>query len=113
VLMKGKGLKVAYMHPKEGPLSWIGMLMMGKDTPRPEHAHAFVDAWSSAQSAAWLEDNYGYGEANTTARPKSKELLKVLQIANPKAVAEPNAHIDRYVPRRAVYARMWEEVKAA
>ena len=113
VIMKSKGLKVVYMHPKEGPLSWIGMLMMGKNTPRPEHAHAFADAWSSVRSATWLEDNYGYGEANLRARPKSSDLLRVLQLTNPNAVKEPNAHIDRYVPRRQLYARLWEEVKAS
>ena len=113
VIMRSKGLNVVYMHPKEGPLSWIGMLMLGKNTSRPQHAHAFADAWSSVPSAKWLEDNYGYGEANTLARPKSSDLLKVLQLANPNAVREPNAHIDRYVPRRALYAKLWEEVKAS
>jgi spermidine/putrescine transport system substrate-binding protein len=113
VAMKAKGLKVAYMYPKEGPISWIGMLMLGKGSPRYRHAHDFANAWSSKQSAQWLEDNYGYGEANTLARPKSSDLLRVLQLTNPKAVAEPNAHIDRHIPRRALYARLWEEVKAA
>jgi spermidine/putrescine-binding protein len=113
VLMKAKKLPVKYVHPKEGAISWIGMLMLGKNTPRYQHAHAFADAWSSKQSAKWLEDNYGYGEANTQARPSSSDLLKVLQLTNPKAVQEPNAHIDRHIPRRAVYARLWEEVKAA
>jgi hypothetical protein len=82
-------------------------------TPRPQHAHAFADAWSSVGSAKWLEDNYGYGEANTLARPSSSDLLKVLKLTNPSAVQEPNAHIDRHIPRRAMYARLWEEVKAA
>jgi spermidine/putrescine transport system substrate-binding protein len=113
VIMKSKGLKVEYMHPKEAPLSWIGMLMLVKGSPRPLHAHAYADAWSSLQSARWLEDNYGYGAANMKARPKSSDLLRVLQLTNPSAVAEPNAHIDRYMPRRALYARMWQEVKAA
>ncbi len=113
VLMKAKKLPVVYMHPKEGPISWIGMLMLGKNTPRSQHAHAFADAWSSVQSAKWLEDNYGYGEANTKARPASSDLLRVLQLTNPHAVQEPNAHIDRHIPRRAVYARLWEQVKAA
>jgi spermidine/putrescine-binding protein len=113
VLMKAKKLPVVYAHPKEGAISWIGMLMLGKNTPRYNHAHAFADAWSSVQSAKWLEDNYGYGEANTLARPSSSDLLKALQLTNPHAVQEPNAHIDRHIPRRAVYARLWEEVKAA
>jgi spermidine/putrescine transport system substrate-binding protein len=113
VAMRDKGLKVAYMYPKEGPISWIGMLMLGKGSPRVHAAHDFANAWSSKQSAEWLEDNYGYGEANTQARPKSSDLLRVLKLTNPKAVAEPNAHIDRHIPRRALYARLWEEVKAA
>ncbi len=113
VAMKSKGLKVVYMYPKERPIAWIGMLMLGKDTPRPLHAHAFVDAWSSKQTAAWLEDNYAYGHANTRARPKSKDLLRALQLTNPNALKEPNAHIDRNVRRRALYAKLWEEVKAS
>jgi hypothetical protein len=36
-----------------------------------------------------------------------------LQLANPRAVTEPNAHLDRDIPRRALYAKMWQEVKAA
>ena len=113
VQMKKKGLKVVYMSPKEKPVAWVGMLMLLKGSPRPKLAHAYVDAWSSAKSGKWLEDNYGYGHANTLARPSSADLARVLQIANPKAVGLPNAYLDRDIPRRAVYARMWEEVKAA
>jgi spermidine/putrescine-binding protein len=94
-------------------MSWVGMLMLGKRTPRPQKAHAFANAWSSTQSAKWLEDNYGYGHANIKARPASKDLAKALKLTNPNAIREPNAHVDRYIPRRAVYARMWQEVKAA
>jgi spermidine/putrescine transport system substrate-binding protein len=113
VQMKKKGLKVVYMRPREKPLAWVGMLMLLKGSPRPKLAHAYVDAWSSTKSAKWLEDNYGYGHANTLARPSSSDLLRALQIANPKAVTLPNAYLDRDIPRRALYAKMWEEVKAA
>ncbi|HEY0415140.1 MAG TPA: extracellular solute-binding protein [Gaiellaceae bacterium] len=113
VQMKKKGLRVVYMHPKEKPVAWVGMFMLLKGSSRPRLAHAYVDAWSSKGSAKWLEDNYGYGHANVQARPSSSDLLKALQLANPKAVTEPNAHLDRDIPRRAVYARAWEEVKAS
>jgi spermidine/putrescine transport system substrate-binding protein len=113
VAMRAKKIPVVYMHPKEKPIAWIGMLMLVKGTSRYEHAHAFADAWSSKQSAAWLEDNYGYGHSNTQARPKSSDLLRALQLTNPRAVSEPNAHIDRNVERRALYAKLWEEVKAS
>jgi spermidine/putrescine transport system substrate-binding protein len=113
VQMKKKGLKVVYMHPKEKPVAWVGMFMLLQGTPRPQLAHAYVDAWSSAKSAKWLEDNYGYGHANTLARPASSDLLNALQLTNPRAVTEPNAHLDRDIPRRALYAKTWQEVKAA
>jgi spermidine/putrescine-binding protein len=111
--MKKKGLKVVYMHPKEKAVAWVGMLMLLKGSPRKKLAHAYADAWSSAKSGKWLEDNYGYGHANTLARPSSSDLLRALKITNPKAVTEPNAHLDRDIPRRALYAKKWEEVKAA
>ena len=69
VQMKAKKLKVVYMRPKEKPIAWVGMFMLLKGTSRPQLAHAYVDAWSSTKSAKWLEDNYGYGHANTLARP--------------------------------------------
>jgi spermidine/putrescine transport system substrate-binding protein len=113
VQMKAKKLKVVYMRPREKPIAWVGMLMLGKGTPRPRLAHDYANAWSSAKSARWLENNYGYGHANTKARPSSSDLLRALQLTNPKAVTEPNAYLDRDVPRRALYARKWEEVKAS
>ena len=69
VQMRAKKLKVVYMRPKELPVAWVGMLMLGKGTPRRKLAHAYADAWSSTASAKWLENNYGYGHANTKARP--------------------------------------------
>jgi spermidine/putrescine transport system substrate-binding protein len=113
VQMKKKGLKVAYMRPKEKPIAWVGMFMLLKTSSRPKLAHAYVDAWSSTKSAKWLEDNYGYGHANTIARPASSDLLKALQLTNPRAVTEPAAHLDRDIPRRATYANLWEQGKAS
>ena len=113
VQMKAKKLPVVYMRPKEKPISWVGMFMLLKGTPRPKLAHAYVNAWTSKKSGQWLEDNYGYGHANTQARPSSSDLLKALQLTNPRAVTLPNAYLDRDIPRRSVYARMWEQVKAS
>src|SRR5215475_1675206 len=113
VQMKKKKLKVVYMRPKEKPIAWVGMFMLLNGTPRRRLAHAYVDAWSSTRSAKWLEDNYGYGHANVLARPSSSDLLRALQLTNTRAVTEPAAHLDRDIPRRAQYARMWEEVKAS
>ena len=107
------GLPVVYMMPKEKPLAWVGMLMLLKDSPRPKLAHAFANAWSSAASGKWLEDNYGYGHANLLAKPSSSDLLRALKIDDPNALGPRNAYIDRHIPRRDVYAKVWEGVKSA
>jgi spermidine/putrescine-binding protein len=112
VQMKAKKLPVVYMHPKEKPIAWVGMFMLLKGSQRRHLAHAYVNAWSSKKSAAWLENNYGYGHANVEARPSSSALLKALQLTNPKAVTLPNAYLDRNIPNRALYAHTWEQVKA-
>ncbi len=111
--MKAKKLKVVYMLPKEKPITWVGMFMLLKGTPRPNLAHAYVDAWSSAKSGTWLENNYYYGHANTLSRPSNGGLARALQLGNPKAITEPYAHLDRDIPRRAQYEKAWEEVKAS
>jgi spermidine/putrescine-binding protein len=108
-----KKYPVDYMHPKEKPIAWVGMFMLLKGSPRPHLAHAYVDAWSSKKSGAWLENNYGYGHANIQARPNSSALLKALQLSNPKAVTLPNAYLDRNIPQRATYAHLWEQIKAS
>jgi spermidine/putrescine transport system substrate-binding protein len=108
-----KKFPVVYMHPREKPVAWVGMFMLLKGTPRPHLAHAYVDAWSSKHSGKWLEDNYGYGHANTQARPSSSQLLKALQLTNPRAVTLPNAHLDHDIPQRPLYAHLWEQVKAS
>ena len=113
VQMKKKGLKVVYMHPKEKPLAWIGMFMLLKGSPRPQLAHAYVDAWSSTGAGKWLEDNYGYGHSNLKARPSSSDLLRTLKLADPNALAPQNAYIDRHIPRRDLYAKVWQGVKSA
>jgi spermidine/putrescine-binding protein len=112
VTMKKK-FPVVYMHPREKPVAWVGMFMLLKNTPRRHLAHAYVDAWSSKHSGKWLEDNYGYGHANTQARPSSSQLLKALQLTNPRAVTLPNAYLDRDIPQRPLYAHLWEQVKAS
>lgn len=111
--MKAKGLPVAYMRPREKPIAWVGNFMLMKDTPRPHLAHAYVDAWSSAKSGKWLEDNYFYGHANVLAKPSSTALAKSLQIGNPRALGPANANLDRDIPRRAEYEKAWQEVKAS
>ena len=108
------GLPVVYMFPREKALAWVGMLMLLKDSPRPKLAHAYANAWSSTASGKWLEDNYGYGHANLRAKPSSSDLVRALKLGDQKTFGPGGiAHIDRHIPRRDVYAKVWEGVKSA
>jgi hypothetical protein len=40
-------------------------------------------------------------------------LLRALKLGNPRAITEPNAHLDRDTPRRELYLKLWEDVKAS
>jgi spermidine/putrescine transport system substrate-binding protein len=112
---KSKGLDVVYPEPTEGRLSWVCGFVLAKDTENYHHAHEFVDAWASARTGRWLLDNYYYGHANTKVDLEGIDpsLVESFHLGDPSALEEPKAHIDRFVPRRRVYNRVWEEVKAA
>ena len=114
VQMKKKGLPVVYMRPKEKPIAWVGMFMLLK-------GDAAAEARARVRRRVELDASRRSGSRTTTAtatrtrvaRPSSSDLLQALQLTNPRAVTEPNAHLDRDIPRRALYAKMWEEVKAS
>ena len=108
-------LDVVYAEPKEGRLSWNCGFVLGKDTKNYHHAHAYVDAWIGAASAAWIIPNYAYGHTNTEVDTSSidPDLVAVFHLDDPSALEEPKAHIERYVPDRRRFAKAWDEVKAA
>jgi len=78
--------------------------MLLKDSPRPQLAHAYVDSWSSKRLR-----NGSRTITATGMEPASQACVErppePLQLTNPRAVTEPNAHLDRDIPRRAVTRR--------
>jgi spermidine/putrescine transport system substrate-binding protein len=118
---KAKGLKVTYMEPKEGRLSWFCGFVLMKDAKGYHHAHKYVDTWNSKQSGAWIMENYAYGLANADVDFQKlvdegkldPDFAKVMHLGHPEALQEPHAHMDRPIPNRAEYNKTWDEVKAA
>ena len=110
-------LDVVYSDPKEGRLGWNCGFVLMADTENFRHAHQFVDAWSSVESAEWIINIYAYGHANTTVDLANvpEDYVAVFHLDDPTAREEPNAHYSRPVSteRRAAYAQRWDEVKAA
>jgi len=66
-----EGLPVVYMHPKEKPTRLVGMFIRVGRNVRAKLAHAYVDAWSSANSRSGL-DTTTVTDTRNVARPASE-----------------------------------------
>ena len=111
--MKKKGLPVVYMHPKEKPIAWVGMFMLLKGTPRPNLAHAYVDAWSSTRRRSGSRTTTATATRTSWRDRRRATCCTALQLTNPQAVTLPNALPRPRHPAARLYAKLWEEVKAA
>src|SRR5262249_52112480 len=54
------GVKIQYVVPKEGTLIWIDSMVIPKDAPHPENAHAFIDFMQRPEIAARNSDHVNY-----------------------------------------------------
>ena len=87
VNLKKQGLDVGYMVPKERMFTWIAGFTMHKNVKDEAAAYDLIDAWTSAESGAWLMENYGYGSTNLKAYEKADaKKLAALGISDPVAV---------------------------
>ena len=75
----------------------------------------FRDAWADPAAGIWMLENYAYGHSNTTIDLSKvpPELVSAFHLDDPSALDEPKVHINRNIPDRKAYSRVWEEVKAA
>ena len=89
VNLKKEGIDVAMMVPKERMFTWIAGFTMHKNVKNEQAAYDLIDAWSSAESGAWLMENYGYGSTNLKAyEVADQKVLVDLGIADPIAVLD-------------------------
>jgi spermidine/putrescine transport system substrate-binding protein len=115
VIMKEAGLKVAFLEPKEGRLSWFCGYTLGADTKNYHHAHKYVESYINKKAAAQMTNLYYYGNSNTAvteADVKDKALARELKITDAKAIEDPSVHLQAYQPNRAQYEQAWQEVMA-
>ncbi len=89
VNLKKEGIDVAMMVPKERMFTWIAGFTMHKNVKNEQAAYDLIDAWSSAESGAWLMENYGYGSTNLKAYEQAdQKVLADLGISDPIAVLD-------------------------
>jgi spermidine/putrescine transport system substrate-binding protein len=116
VIMKEAGLKVDFMQPDEGRLSWACGFMLGADTKNYHHAHKYVESFINHKSNVQMVNLFYYGSSDTTIKPsevKDKALAKELKIGESGALEDPSVHLQSYQPNRAQYEQAWSEVLAA
>ena len=61
VIMKEAGLKVKFMEPEEGRLSWACGFMLGADTENYHHAHRYVESFIDHKSNVQMVNLFYYG----------------------------------------------------
>lgn len=112
---KDNGLNAVYMEPDEGRLAYVCGMMLFADTQNYHHAHEFVNAWMSPQTAVWITNNYAYGHSNTNIDLAKIDpaLVEAYSLDDPSILDEPRSHIERPQPRRTLYVQIWDEIKAA
>jgi spermidine/putrescine transport system substrate-binding protein len=111
-----KQTPTAYVRPKEGVMAWAEGLMLNSQTENYYHAHEFASAWTSEETGLWMVTENGYGPPNLNVdlSQVDQAVIDVLGLDDPaKNLAEPNAHINRFIPNQDAYNRAWDEVKAA
>jgi spermidine/putrescine transport system substrate-binding protein len=116
VSMKGAGLDVTYMDPKEGRLSWFCGFMLGKDTKNYYHAHKYVESYINSKACAQMTNLFYYGTSNTkvlVSDIKDQSLAKSLDLGDPLAIAKPDVHLQSWEKNRSQYELAWSEVQAA
>jgi spermidine/putrescine transport system substrate-binding protein len=116
VSMHNAGLKVAFLNPRQGRLSWFCGFVLGSHTQNYYHAHKYVEAYINHKACVQMTNLFYYGTADATIKPseiKNKTLAKSLSLHNPKAIVSGTNHLQSYEPNRSAYELAWQEVLAS
>jgi spermidine/putrescine transport system substrate-binding protein len=113
---KKAGLDVVYSQPVEGRINSFCGMVLAKDTAMYRHAHAYLDALLSPETALWLETNYAYLHPNTKVdvSKMDPDLVEAFQLDDPAALQESGTFIQPMATDvRQRYGAAWSDVKAA
>lgn len=69
----GQGIEINYAIPTEGAHLWFDMLVIPRDAPNPEGAHAFINFLMDPEVAAANTNYVAYPNANLASRPMIDE----------------------------------------
>jgi putrescine transport system substrate-binding protein len=72
----GKGVKIAYVIPKEGAQVWMDTMAVPADAPHPRNAHAFIDFVMQPEIAAAISNFKKFPTPNAKAVPLVDEAVR-------------------------------------
>jgi spermidine/putrescine transport system substrate-binding protein len=116
VSMAKAGLKVAYLNPSQGKLSWFCGFTLGAQTQNFFHAHKYIESFINHKACVQMTNLFYYGTADRTIKPseiQNAKLAKQLDIGNPTAIEASDVHLQSWQPQRPKYELAWQEVLAA
>ena len=112
--LRGQGLPIKFMEPKEGMMTWVCGLVMDKESPNEEAAYALMDAITSPETGVFLLSDYGYGHSNTKAFAEvtDETLANVGLPRDPATLLTKGWPASMQLDRISEVQQMFEEVKA-
>jgi putrescine transport system substrate-binding protein len=109
----GNGVEIEYIIPREGAQMWFDSMVIPKDAPNPDNAHAFLDFMLRPEVAAANTNFVEYANANIASKP----------LVKPEVAGNPNVYPDAETLKRLftntaydersqrVATRVWTRVK--
>jgi spermidine/putrescine transport system permease protein len=101
-----------YVVPREGSSLFIDSLVIPRDAPHPDLAHAFLDFTMEAEIAAEICDTMRYSTPNRAAVPLLPEAVRRNPAVFPPADVTARAELIEDIGEATLlYDRLWTEVK--
>lgn len=107
------GVEIAYAVPKEGAVLWNDLMVIPKDGPNRDAAHAFIDFIMQPENIAAVSNTVAYANANAAATPLVDEAIrKDPAIYPPDAVKAKLFPLPTYDGKmQKVVTRTWTRIK--
>jgi spermidine/putrescine transport system substrate-binding protein len=110
-----QGIKVKFMNPKEGIMTWICGLTIGVDGPADDaEKYDFIDAMLAPESGKYLIEADGYGHSNADSfKLADAAAVKALGFDDPGKFLE-TGHFFEAVPsaKRKHIIQLWQNIRA-
>jgi putrescine transport system substrate-binding protein len=107
------GVEIAYAVPKEGAVLWNDLMVIPKDAPNMDAAHAFIDFIMWPENIAAVSNTVAYANANAAATPLVDEAIrKDPSIYPPEAVKAKLFPLPTFEPKvQKAVTRAWTRIK--